>query len=929
MSAALCRHTPKIRATDSRGLAVRDIAYHRHPDSPNVGERINRHRFDERGFLVQSTDSRLHALGLTNFEYLTDMAGNVLRTRSADAGISITLNDAAGRPSLTVTGINDEMTGEEIAKQGVFHNREYENDTLPGRLLSVVQQIADTAQTTERFVWGGNTEAEQDRNLAGQCVGQYDPAGLLSTNAVLLSGVASSITRRLLNDADNPDTVADWQGQHAYEWNALLEPETDAHTTQTTTDATGTVLTTLDAVGNQQRRSYDVQGLLAKSWLKAEGELEQPIIHSLAYSASGEKLREEHGNGVVTTYTYEPETQRLILIKTQRPSASGIEGRILQDLGYEYDPVGNVLSTVDAAGDTRHWHNQKVEPVNTYVYDSLYQLIFATGREMANAHRQTSRLPHVNRFDNATYTLYSRTFIYDEAGNLVEIRHRAAATNNSYTTEMTVSDRCNRAVRSDLTEYPSLVSSLFTPRGNQTMLSPGQQLVWDAYGLLRAVTPVTRASETDDYEGYRYGHDHQRVLKVTAQKNAGAALSHRVVYLPGLEWRTTTDGIELTQSLQVALVGEGGRARVRLLLWKKGRPTSIANHQLRYGYGTLTGNIGLELDNLGEVITREEYYPYGGTAILSARSQIEADFKTARYSGKERDCTGLYYYGYRYYEPWAGRWLSADPAKAVDGLNLYRMVKNNPVTFHDDKGLMADEPVAGTASRKAPSSDNSDLIANIRSALSPLLEEVKITDTPRLSAGMIQYTHDENHPRVRQRRAEFAKALNKSSYEAKLDRAYQLALAAKVSSERDRNGNLFGQCAEMAYLTALKLESQAETFAFNLYTFQITSQNHTLVLLSRNSYKSGDTIDWKKENAKHSVTVDLWQAAISGDKTSMLADYSSQHHHTKGMKAPSIIQARIWGVSKPVESSTPTLRNRLRSLLRSFRPRHQIEFGRY
>nr|WP_254867002.1 RHS repeat-associated core domain-containing protein [Salmonella enterica] len=29
----------------------------------------------------------------------------------------------------------------------------------------------------------------------------------------------------------------------------------------------------------------------------------------------------------------------------------------------------------------------------------------------------------------------------------------------------------------------------------------------------------------------------------------------------------------------------------------------------------------------------------------------------------------MYYYGYRYYQPWAGRWTSADPAGAVDGLN--------------------------------------------------------------------------------------------------------------------------------------------------------------------------------------------------------------------------------------------------------------------
>ncbi|WP_198362028.1 RHS repeat-associated core domain-containing protein, partial [Burkholderia ubonensis] len=37
--------------------------------------------------------------------------------------------------------------------------------------------------------------------------------------------------------------------------------------------------------------------------------------------------------------------------------------------------------------------------------------------------------------------------------------------------------------------------------------------------------------------------------------------------------------------------------------------------------------------------------------------------------------------------PWLGRWLNPDPAGTVDGLNLFRMVRNNPVTLIDDIGL--------------------------------------------------------------------------------------------------------------------------------------------------------------------------------------------------------------------------------------------------
>ncbi|WP_227993459.1 RHS repeat-associated core domain-containing protein, partial [Shewanella sp. YLB-07] len=80
------------------------------------------------------------------------------------------------------------------------------------------------------------------------------------------------------------------------------------------------------------------------------------------------------------------------------------------------------------------------------------------------------------------------------------------------------------------------------------------------------------------------------------------------------------------------------------------------------------------------------YYPFGGTAVWSAKHTSEAKYKYVRYSGKERDATGLYYYGYRYYMPWMGRWLNPDPAWTVDGLNLYRMVRNNPITLRDVDG---------------------------------------------------------------------------------------------------------------------------------------------------------------------------------------------------------------------------------------------------
>jgi insecticidal toxin complex protein TccC len=686
-------NTPSVTVRDNRGLTVRDIAYHRHPDTPDVTrERITRHRYDARGALSGSADPRLHDTGLANFTYLTDLAGTVLRTVSADAGITVQLNDIAGRPFLGIDA------------NGITRTWQYEEASLPGRPLSMTEQVASEAvRLTERFAYAGNTPAEQALNLAGTCVSHYDTAGLVQTDSVALSGVPLSVTRRLLKDADNPARVADWQGGDTSAWNDLLAGE--SHTTLTTVDATGAVLTTTDAKGNLQRVAYDVAGLLSGSWLTLKGGTEQVIVKSLTYSAAGQKLREVHGNGVVTTYTYEPETQRLVGIKTERPAGHAAGAKVLQDLRYEYDPVGNVLKVSNDAEETRFWRNQKVVPENTYVYDSLYQLVGATGREMANAGSQSTRLPAATvpfPTDDAAFTNYTRTYSYDTAGNLTQVRHRAPATSNSYTTAITVSDRSNRAVLSTLTENPADVDALFTAGGQQKQLQPGQHLGWTARNELLKVTPVTREGGTDDSESYRYEADSQRLLKVSRQKMNNGIQTRRVLYLPGLERRTTANGSAETEDLSVITVGEAGRAQVRVLHWTSGKPGGIDNDQVRWSYANLIGSSGLELDKDGNVISLEEYYPYGGTAVWTARSVLEADYKTVRYSGKERDATGLYYYGHRYYQPWAGRWLSTDPAGTVDGLNLFRMVRNNPVMLSDPDGR---SPVLAESDKKNPHTD--------------------------------------------------------------------------------------------------------------------------------------------------------------------------------------------------------------------------------
>jgi len=68
---------------------------------------------------------------------------------------------------------------------------------------------------------------------------------------------------------------------------------------------------------------------------------------------------------------------------------------------------------------------------------------------------------------------------------------------------------------------------------------------------------------------------------------------------------------------------------------------------------------------------------------------------TCRFSSKEIEPkSGIYYYGYRYYEPNLQRWLNRDPIQERGGLNLYGLVGNAPVNAVDPSGLFGSDPEA-------------------------------------------------------------------------------------------------------------------------------------------------------------------------------------------------------------------------------------------
>ncbi|UWM65824.1 RHS repeat-associated core domain-containing protein [Enterobacter sp. CP102] len=678
------RKTPTLTVLDNHQNAIREIAWCCMPDTPDEADiRITRYSFDERGTGQKSADPRLYLANDSNEYRMKDLIGTLILQHNVDSGLTVAINDAASRPVVSISGITINNENEKVFGQATVRQNHYEEVGSSGRLCCIVEGAdAGPYATVERLIWAENDDAHKGFNLNGQCISHYDPAGLLQTSSIALCGVPLVVSRRVLKETGESGFQLDWEGTSAEKWDAALE--TESRVTQMTANSHGLSLTVIDAAGNTQRMKYDVVQQLKQSWLTLLNSEEQIILNNLMYSASGKPLQEVHGNGVAITYTWEDETLNLKEMKTERPAGHSAGAKVLQYLRYEYDPVGNVLKIGNDAEETRFWRNQKVAADSVYTYDSLYQLLSASGREMADIGQQSEKMPSSSSFDDTTLTGYTRYYTYDAGGNLTRIRHSAPATENNYTTTMTVSDRSNRAVLNSLAQMPEDVDALFTPQGQQRVMQSGQILHWGLSGGLQKVVVVERESGINDEEYYRYGSDNQRVTKVTAQQVGANPQKQTVTWLPGLELRTTTIHGTVKESLQVITVGKP--EQVRILHWDTGKPSGVENNALRFVYCNGFGSHTLEIDGEGKVITKEEFYPYGGTAVWSSRSSVEASYKTIRYSGKERDATGLYYYGSRYFQPFSGRWLNADPAGTVDGQNLYRMVRNNPLRYFDPDG---------------------------------------------------------------------------------------------------------------------------------------------------------------------------------------------------------------------------------------------------
>jgi RHS repeat-associated protein len=102
------------------------------------------------------------------------------------------------------------------------------------------------------------------------------------------------------------------------------------------------------------------------------------------------------------------------------------------------------------------------------------------------------------------------------------------------------------------------------------------------------------------------------------------------------------------------------------------------------------GNVTALVNGSGALQASYKYDPYGrwlsgGGSLASANGLRFSSKPWVGFAGSTT--SGLYYYGYRFYDPHLQRWVNRDPIGEWGGFNLYAYLANNPHNYFDPYGL--------------------------------------------------------------------------------------------------------------------------------------------------------------------------------------------------------------------------------------------------
>ncbi|WP_211441355.1 SpvB/TcaC N-terminal domain-containing protein [Collimonas humicola] len=726
--AAVHAGTPSLAFTDVMGRMVLSIAHNRFHSAgadkdrqqPQAEFYATRTLFDIEGNHREVIDAK----GRVIMRYDYDLANKQLHQASMEAGERWLLEDAGGKPirAWDSRGHNIRNAYDGLRRHvGTYLSDGGAPEKLVGRTLygdSLGDSLAAPAGDKNREPGIDPLSA----NLRGRVVQIHDQSGLAVNRAYDFKGNLLCSRHRLAREYKK---TLDWSGEVALE-----QREYDNSIAY---DALNRAIEYVSPDRSAIRSAYNKINLLQRLEANLAGARAATLfIAAVDYNAKRQRSMIEYGNGVRTDYEYDPLTFRLLCLQTARPSArfardcpappladADWPGCKLQNLHYSYDPVGNITHIHDSAQQSVYFRNRRVDPDNDYTYDAIYRLIEASGREhlgqagAAPTPNSGSDLPHVGLpqpGDGNAMARYIEQYVYDAVGNILAAQHRGSDSSHAGWTRTYAYQEASQlqpAMASNRLSSTQIGAATEHYRyqgpaglhGDITGLPQLSMLQWDYRDQLQAVAQQQVSRGAPETTWYVYDANGKRVRKITESHACDGDACMRLkerVYLGNFEiYREYGNhGDDETVALERQTLHIMDNAlRLALVETRSAGDDGSPQQLIRYQCGNHLASVSLELDAAAQVISYEEYTPFGASSYQALLGKTP---KRYRYTGKERDEeSGLEYHGARYYLPWLGRWLNADPLDIKDAVNVYQYCGNNPVKNFDPSGTIKCSELAG------------------------------------------------------------------------------------------------------------------------------------------------------------------------------------------------------------------------------------------
>jgi len=625
-------------------------------------------------------------------QYFYNSRGDLIRTIDADNKETLIDYDPRFRKP---TRIQDALTHpttmvyDEKGNLRSITNAENETATFTYTAKGQLETVTDPLTRVTSFTYDAEGNLLTTTNTAGETVTRtYDAANRLFTITDALGRITqfdydgldrltevrdavSGLTKYAYDANDNLTSATDPNNnpveRNVYDLRNRLKTRTDAKNRNTSYehDLVGNLKSVTDRKGQATTYEYD-----ARNRVVLVQDPDRTTSYSYDLAGNLAKISDTLSGEILMSYDA---LDRLTEVVTNQGA-----------VGYTYDAIGRRTSRTLSGGDVTSYTYDKVNRIKTvtlrgktvtYNYDLAGRL---TEKLLANGLKATYSYDAADRVAGIAYTKPDNSVIeavryaYDAGGQAIA-KTEGQANVVPDTTFAATYDDANRLSTVTL--------------GGETFA-----LAYDENGNV-----ATKAGSVSGTTSYIWSAKNQLV----ALSGPGGSATFKYDAL-GRRTEKTVNG----QSTGFLYDGAQTVAEIRGGAFETLYHTGIAIDEVLGRYAA-SGDRTLLQDALMSVIAQtdeaanaENFYAYSAYGEVSILGPDGGN--PLRYTGREDDGTGLYYYRARYYDPMLKRFISEDPiGLAGNDANLYAYVGGNPISRLDPLGL-AGEDAFGGGGRRPP-----------------------------------------------------------------------------------------------------------------------------------------------------------------------------------------------------------------------------------